>query len=114
MTPIIFPAKDYDLIKHLKKTMFIRTGDTRLTVTIGDWIPVVFKDITDTGLVEIVDVIFKRFVDLTVKDANDCGFDSLPELKSFLVQKYTTLDNNSRLYCYRFELMGTSEKIVNE
>lgn len=110
---IHLPTEEYDLLKYGRKRVFIRTPSTRLNVKIFDWIPVVFKDLPDNNmLIEIQDITFCTFNELSMKDAIAAGHINVGDLKKDLQSRYPTLENNSRLYLYYFEVMGTCEKVV--
>lgn len=109
---VIFPGNFYDKLKNGEATMIFTTYDTRLPVRVNDCIPCVFKGLDDSMLLLINDFSYKKFGELTQKDANACGFDSVNDLKKSLVERYVTLDNTSRIYSYVFEVIGFSEKVV--
>lgn len=112
MSNVMFlPGEDYTKVKNGEETLFLTTFDNRLPVGVNDFIPVVFERIDDSALVQIVDFGYKNFGDLTLDDAQSHGFQELDALKKYLVERFVTLDNASRLYYYRYELAGISEKI---
>ena len=113
MTSVIkLPGNDYSLVRDGSKKMILRTPDYRLDVNKDDWVTIVFNGLPDRNmLVEIEDVGYTRFGELTLDDAKACGFNNLDELKKFLVERFVTCDNASLLYYYVFRVMGTSEKV---
>ena len=111
-TPIItFPHGDYQRVKEGEITCIIRPASQKLNLKVYDWIPIVFKDTKDNVMVEIEDIRFTLFKDLRGDTALKCGFSSVNECKRDLVEHYPTLDNASRLYLYKFFVVGFSEKV---
>ena len=111
-TPIItLPGDDYQLVKNGNITRIVKPASQRLQLKVYDWIPIVFQDTNDNVMVEIEDIHFTMFRDLSLNTALKCGFNNVNELKHDLVEHYPTLDNASRLYMYDFFVVGVSEKV---
>lgn len=114
MSDVVFLTggeQEYNRIKRGEENMLFTTFDSRLPVNVNDCIPVVFKSLDNSMLIEIVDFGYKFFGDLTVDDARSCGFGSVDDLKKSLVHKYPLLDSASRVYFYVFEVIGVNEKV---
>lgn len=112
ITPrITFPEKDYQRIKDGDITGIVKPASHRLNLKVYDWIPIIFKDTNDNIMVEIEDICFISFKNLNLDTALACGFDTVNELKQYLVEHYPTLDNASRLYLYNFFVVAVSEKV---
>ena len=111
-TPVItFPGRDYQRVRDGEITGIVRPASQRLQLKVFDWVPVVFKDNSDNVMVEIEDINFVMFKDLSLNIALKCGFNHVNDLKHDLVEHYPTLDNASRLYFYNFFVVGFSEKV---
>ena len=109
---IFLPEKDYEAVIGNNKTMVIRPPAYRLNMSVHDWVVIVFDNLPDNNvLVEIQDIQYLRFKDITREHAEAAGFNSIESLKRELVAHYTTLDNGSVLYAYKFEVMGISQKV---
>ena len=108
---IYLPGEFYSKVKNKEKTMVIRPASDRLKIRERDWVPIVFNGTDDNVMVEIDNITFKLFKDLTDKHARKCGYDDVKELKHNLLERYVTLDNGSRLYLYDFIIVAVSEKV---
>ena len=112
-TPIItLPGDDYHRVKDGEIKGIVKPASHKLNLKVYDWIPIVFQGNNDNVMVEIEAVNFVMFKDLTLNTALKCGFNSIRELKHYLIEHYPTLDNASRLYIYSFFVVGISEKVV--
>lgn len=101
----------YLKVKNKEITRVIRPLSDRLKVRERDWVPIVFKGTEDNVMVEIDNISYTLFKDLTDKVARKCGYADVKELKHNLLEKYVTLDNGSRLYLYDFLVVAVSEKV---
>ena len=109
---ISLPGTDYEKICLGSKSMIILPASERLTgVQVNDWLPVIFDESDKRMLIEILDISFTRFTDLNKRIAVKCGYSDVSSLKQYLLGKYPSVDNQTRLYTYSFMLMGTSERV---
>lgn len=111
MTAIKFKKEFYKLIKKGVKTQTLRIPAKRLDLKKYDFAVCVFEDCPEQIYVTITDVGYKLWKTLSEEDALREGFDSLHDLKQFLVEIYPDIHAWDRLYFYRFKVEGVTETV---
>jgi len=88
----------------------IRRGEKRSTIRKGRWSirPGLLLLESDDALlaVKVIEVVYKRFCDLTEEDARNDGFENLDSLQKELQMIYPNLSRNSMLTVISFSLIG--------
>lgn len=113
MTMIKFKKEFYKPIKNGIKTQTLRIPQKRLDLRKFDFATCIFEDCPEQIFVTVTDVGYKYWQSLNVEDARREGFDRVDDLKKFLLQIYPNVPSWGRLYYYRFEVVGETEKMVN-
>lgn len=95
----------FDDVRQGKKRSTIRAGRGNLKVG-----PLILQSKFDILTVELTEVIYKKFGELTQEDARADGFATLEELRKTLKQFYPNLHQNSIVTLIHFQLPTPSEK----
>lgn len=111
MTVIKFKKRFYQSIKDGIKTQTLRIPQKRLDLKKYDFATCIFEDCPEQIYVTITDVGYKYWQSLNEKDAEMEGFESVDELKKFLLSVYPNVPAWGRLYYYRFTVEGVTEKV---
>lgn len=109
MTIVKFKKEFYQLIKEGRKTQTLRIPAKRLDLKKYDFATCVFEDSSEPIYITITDVGYKMWKSLTNDDARREGFNSVEELKDFLLKIYPDTPSWGRLYYYRFKVEGFTE-----
>ncbi len=111
MTVIKFKREFYPLIKSGSKTQTLRIPAKRLELKKYDFATCVFEDCPEKIYVTITDVGYKMWKSLTDEDARREGFHDVDELKKCLLEIYPDTPSWGRLYYYRFQVDGVTERM---
>ncbi|MBR1748244.1 MAG: ASCH domain-containing protein [Bacilli bacterium] len=111
MTVIKFKKRFYQAIKDGSKTQTLRIPKKRLELKKYDFATCIFEDLDEQIYVTITDVGYKYWQSLNEKDAEMEGFGSVDDLKKFLSEIYPDVPPWGRLYYYRFQVEGITEKV---
>lgn len=111
MTAIKFKKRFHPLIRDGIKTQTLRIPQKRLELKKDDFAVCVFEDSPERIYVTVTEVGYKYWQSLNDDDAEREGFESVDELKNFLLEIYPDVPSWGRLYYYRFVVEGVTERV---